>query len=246
MTLVVLLAGLVLCVAHGAAGRSQDPGFDLLLLVRTWPATFCEELREERQACDRDPVGAFTLHGLWPEFASGGWPQFCRWPGGGGDDPGAASPRQRCEWPSFHLGADAFWEHEWSKHGTCAGPVTGNRSAYFATALRLHDQFNLNQVLAPLGILPGSSASSFISPDIQRVLREAWGADPLLACHRSALAEVWLCLDLDLELIECPERVRPRSPCPAKVTVPPGTQVGALSTLQLFVFVFLASNKVKT
>jgi hypothetical protein len=37
-----------------------------------------------------------------------------------------------------------FWEHEWSRHGTCAQPVTGNRTAFFQTVLRLHEQYDLD------------------------------------------------------------------------------------------------------
>ncbi|PRW39224.1 ribonuclease 2-like [Chlorella sorokiniana] len=53
-------------------GPDGDPGFDLFLFVRSYSPTFC---RQER--CTIRPITAFTIHGLWPEYANGGWPEFC-------------------------------------------------------------------------------------------------------------------------------------------------------------------------
>lgn len=93
-------------------------------------------------------MSAFTIHGLWPEFSNGEWPEFCpeaEGAGGGGGggldaDQGAA---MRCEWPSFAGTDDSFWEHEWTKHGTCSEPVTGPRHAYFASVLGLNARYDL-------------------------------------------------------------------------------------------------------
>lgn len=227
-----LIAAWACCLAWPASAANPDPGFDLLLLVRMWSPTFCEQLRDEHQSCDRNPVNAFTLHGLWPEFAQGGWPQYCRQ----SDHPSAYLPsasndewdHMRCEWPSFHGGSPAFWDHEWTKHGTCAEPLLGNHSAFFNTALKLHEQFDLNQALAPLGIFDGEKpvvSTRVGNEEVAVAVKGAWGVTPRLSCYHGALSEVWVCLDLDLNPIECPPKVGPRSRCPEVIDLPRGSRV---------------------
>ena len=55
---------------------------------------------------------AFTLHGLWPEFENGGYPQFCKTANATGPLP-PDSAEMRCKWESFMGANSAFWEHEW-------------------------------------------------------------------------------------------------------------------------------------
>lgn len=86
---------------------------------------------------------SFTIHGLWPEYKTGGWPQFC----GAHTTHQAAgppTPAQNCLWPSLIGPSPGFWEHEWAKHGTCAAPLLGNRTAFVATVLELHEKYNLD------------------------------------------------------------------------------------------------------
>lgn len=236
-----------------AARPNVDPGFDMLLLVRTWPPTFCEQLREQREECTALPLQEFTLHGVWPEYSSGGWPQYCAttaaedsfttakeaennnyqressapksiYPGIDGEDDDDG--KIRCEWPSFHGSTQNFWDHEWDKHGTCAAPLLGNRSEFFKTAMHLHDQFNLNRLFRSQGIWPvGNSQGMFESTEAARAIKQEWGVTPRLACHKGSLAEVWICLDLDLNLIECPRKVKPGEMCGIQFRMPAGSQV---------------------
>ncbi len=78
-------------------------------LCRSYSPTFCEQVH-----CTRSPVSAFTLHGVWPQYANGGWPEFCHH---NSTEPPRTLPSMLCEWPSY-MGTDAqFWEHEWTRHG---------------------------------------------------------------------------------------------------------------------------------
>lgn len=88
--------------------------------------------------------GSFTVHGLWPNYLDGGWPQFCDH----GDhlDPDQVAdllPEMRAEWPSFSTNDLEFWGHEWSKHGTCSSPVITSQHQYFQTALKLHRKYDI-------------------------------------------------------------------------------------------------------
>lgn len=50
-------------------------------------------------------------------------------------------------YPTADLG---FWEHEWSRHGTCARTITGLRPDYFEAVLKLHESYDLD-------VSPGAS-----------------------------------------------------------------------------------------
>lgn len=83
-----------------------------------------------------------TVHGLWPQ-----WAEWCPGPAFNATALAPLLPDLRTNWPSCegdHNGT-AFWEHEWRKHGVCAG--FGSEYAYFAAALALRDEY------APLGSL---------------------------------------------------------------------------------------------
>lgn len=88
----------------------------------------------------------FTIHGLWPNYKSGGWPQFCEH-GMDFDESKVADLLEDLEdeWPSFMGGGgdDGFWKHEWEKHGTCALDVLPSEHAYFKGALKLHYKYSI-------------------------------------------------------------------------------------------------------
>jgi len=238
--------------------RDGDPGFDMLLLVRTWPPTFCEQLKEQREECTARPLQEFTLHGLWPEYSSGGWPQYCSTSGkkDRNGDEGTTNEylrkstavssysnddsddgKIRCEWPSFHGSTLNFWDHEWDKHGTCAAPLLGNRTEFFQTVVNLHDQLNLNRLFRSSSLWPvGNSQGIYDSTEAAHAVEQAWGFEPRLACHKGSLAEVWICLDLNLKPMECPSKVKPGQMCGNQFRMPPGTKV-AIKILH-FAFLF--------
>jgi ribonuclease I len=46
-------------------------------------------------------------------------------------------------WPSYSKGNEAFWKHEWEKHGVCAAPYLKSEAEYFRKTLDLHDSYDL-------------------------------------------------------------------------------------------------------
>lgn len=118
--------------------------FELYVLAQSWQPAFCLHKETQFPGC-RAPQAFwrthFTLHGLWPEHETGAPPGFC-----GGEAFDAAAVEQTVGfdvltelWPDVKF-SDAsprypqFWEHEWTRHGTCSGlPLR----AYFASAVGL-------------------------------------------------------------------------------------------------------------
>ncbi len=76
----------------------------------------------------------FSIHGLWPQYSDGrpGWPQYC----GATFDAKALAPilpQLHANWHSSRGPDEAFWKHEWERHGSCSGM---SEIDYFRTALR--------------------------------------------------------------------------------------------------------------
>lgn len=64
---------------QSSSGKNKQKGqageFDYYLLSLSWSPTFCLTHAGNEQ-CKGKGYG-FVLHGLWPQYAKGGWPQFC-------------------------------------------------------------------------------------------------------------------------------------------------------------------------
>jgi ribonuclease T2 len=86
----------------------------------------------------------FTIHGLWPNYDDGTWPQFCdsdyKFDEDKLDD---LMDQLDEEWPSVFDSDETFWDHEWSKHGTCALNIFPTEHSYFKHVLKLHWRYDL-------------------------------------------------------------------------------------------------------
>src|SRR5271168_2887119 len=113
---------LVLAIVALAAGYSRrrnsnqasqgTPGaFDYYLLTLSWSPEFCHSpAHASKPECQSRHRG-FVVHGLWPQYAQGGYPENCS------SAPGLSSPSEMADlMPDAGLVA-----HEWSTHGTCSG-----------------------------------------------------------------------------------------------------------------------------
>lgn len=177
---------------HGARvhGESTAGQFDYYLLSMSWSPTYCLTHPENRAECGGRGYG-LILHGLWPQFDNGGYPEAC-----------ATDARLDAE--ALRIGAtlypsESLLRHEWERHGSCSGlsPVDYLHAADHAAAVlkvppRLeaphHDLVMTTGQL--LGLLHESNPSL---PD---------GA-VRIACTRDRLSEIRLCLTRDLQYREC-------------------------------------------
>jgi len=148
--------GMGAAMGHGGAPLA----FDYLHLVQEWPGSFCDT----KKGCKWpavEPINGWLLHGLWPEFNNGSWPQYC--------DPGAPFnmsaiedmlPELQKYWPSLVSPDQAsFWAHEWTRHGTCCEGLTPQEHDYFRLVLTLRERFDVHLILNGVGIVPEGSTS---------------------------------------------------------------------------------------
>ena len=149
----------------------------------------------------------FVLHGLWPQFAAGGYPQACA---ADADLDREAQAVGRTLYPSPTL-----MRHEWERHGTCSGL---SALEYFRTADRA---LAVAHIPAPFA---APRADQQLQP--QQILAAFQAANPGLpphsmtvACSHGELSEVQLCLTRELTPRSCGRGVRDRC-APGPVRIP--------------------------
>ncbi|CAI9096591.1 OLC1v1032776C1 [Oldenlandia corymbosa var. corymbosa] len=202
---------------------SQD--FDFFYFVQQWPGSYCDTNKGCCYPKTGKPAADFGIHGLWPNYKDGSYPSNC--------DPQAPfnpseirdlSSRIQKDWPTLACPSGdglAFWEHEWTKHGTCSESVLDQHD-YFATALSLKNQSNLLRSLKTAGIIPNGGYYSLES--IKSAIKDGMGYTPYIECNvdesgNSQLYQVYLCVDSNgSSLIECP--VFPHGKCGSTIEFP--------------------------
>jgi hypothetical protein len=100
--------------------------------------------------------------------------------------------------------------------------------------LELHTKYNINTVLSRHGWLPQGPGmrwrrgrttttmkGSIAVPQtaLKKAISQSYGANPVLHCNRNnEIMEMWMCLDLELNVIECPDTVGKEEQCSSITT----------------------------
>ena len=178
---------------------AQAGQFDYYVLSLSWAPTYCLTHADDGAECSNKGYG-FVLHGLWPQYNGGGYPENCATELPLTAD---AAARGRTIYPSERLMA-----HEWQAHGTCSG-------------LSALDYFLLaDRATAALQI-----PSALNAPDSEQFLTAGQIADLFhranpqmpdgamtVACSRANMSEIRVCLTKDLAVRACGQGVH--NSCP--------------------------------
>jgi len=115
-------------VPRAAAPRAA--GFDFYLMTMSLHAAFCADGHERLAECQVRAPRPLVIHGLWPErLEAGAYPRDCP------ARPLDLDPALAAELAEYMPGMRAgLHEHEWRKHGGCAGL---DDDVYFRAALSL-------------------------------------------------------------------------------------------------------------
>lgn len=186
------------------AQRTGKPGeFDYYLLTLSWSPQFCSGHSSDPQ-CSGPRKFGFVVHGMWPQFKNGSWPESCS------AAPGLSNPDSMLDiMPSPHLIA-----HEWQKHGTCSGL---DAKSYFGLTRQAFGSIHVpDRFQNPRDYVTVSVA------DLRRAFRDSNRAladdDFSVVCSGRQLSEVRICLDKQLRPTAC----RGRDRCSAgKLVLPP-------------------------
>ncbi|CAJ0942126.1 unnamed protein product, partial [Mesorhabditis belari] len=191
-------------------------GFDYLMLTLIYPEAVCraddDTIRDSCEVPANTPK--WTLHGLWPNFANGSYPQFCTRQKFDINEVASILQELKSEWPNLYpkQTISSLWKHEWEKHGTCAqiDPILSSQLKYFNSTLQQLSRFHVDKALADQRIVP--SMNQYSVNEINYALRKglANGKNIQFNCltdkktHQTLLGDVRICLDLNLNVIDCP------------------------------------------
>lgn len=188
--LIALLFGATMAHADG----EQAGDFDYYVMSLSWSPTWCALEGDARNSpqCDADADFGWVLHGLWPQYADGGWPAYCRTIE---RDP----PRGLTEGMADIMGTSGLAWYQWKKHGRCAGL---SAEAYYHIARKAFDAVTRPAVFRKLDRavkLPASVVEQAflqdnptLSPDMVTV-----------TCKADRIQEVRICLSKDLDPVTC-------------------------------------------
>jgi ribonuclease T2 len=203
----------------GAEGIQSD--WDHFVFSQQWPASVCVESSEKHQhKCEIPPkVSTWTVHGIWPSEGASEGPFFCN--KSAKFDPDKIKTivdELEQYWPNLYADSplDAFWEHEWDKHGTCAMTLDAVDSElkYFTKGIDLRRQFDLLSILQTSSIVP-SDDNSYPYEDVVSALSNVLGGTPTISCFRDPatsiqyITEVEFCMNTAFSTIQCPLRNTP-------------------------------------
>ena len=185
-----------------AEATSRHADFDFYLMSMSLHAAFCKDGHERMPECEARAPRPLVIHGLWPErLEPGAYPHDCPAP------PLRLEPTFARELEEFMPGMRSdLHEHEWRKHGACAGL---DADVYFGAAYTLARQ--LDAALAPsLTTLQGRETSAAELRAAAERARPGLGATLVFQCRtlrdapgalrkRPFLVEVRQCVDNDGE-----------------------------------------------
>lgn len=213
------LAATALLVAlslFGAAASAHDrarPGstaagqYDYYLLSLSWSPVYCESHANDTAQCGLKRFG-FVLHGLWPQFASGGYPSDC-------------ASTIRLDEPAREYGTTIYPSprlvaHEWQKHGTCTGL---SAREYFEAADKARDSIRVPDFLQP-GSRTVEMTAAQLSSAIRAVNPGLTNRSLAITCAGHELSEVRICLSRDLDPMSCGRGVRDACRSGATIRIP--------------------------
>ncbi len=203
---VCALALLLLTAQHSYArhhpkqdANAQSGQFDYYLLSLSWAPTYCLTHAGDGAECSNKGYG-FVLHGLWPQYDAGGYPENCDTQF---ELTAEAAGKGRTIYPSERL-----MSHEWHTHGTCSGVSALD---YFSTADRATAAVNI-----PAAFNAPRDEQSLTASQIIELFHRANPRMPdgslAVACSRATVSEVRVCLTKDLVVRVCGTGVR--NSCP--------------------------------
>ena len=178
-----------------AIGQNKNASVDYYMLALSWSPTFCES--QERKYGDNLPASAemqcgmqrqygWVIHGLWPQSANArgaaGHPRFCQ-----GDLPQldySVIEKYLAESPSPNL-----LQGEWEKHGACA---FSSADAYFQKQQELYRTLHL-----PTEELNRKELFRWMKKNNPHLNNAYMGA---------SRGELFICYDLNWNVMDCPSR----------------------------------------
>lgn len=172
----------------GGGGNSGDP--TMYVFAYSWTPGFCNTQSND-PGCESPEAywgSHFTVHGLWPQYTTTGYPADCTTEPFDPKSPEAVGiTNMEKYWPNVQAAEgssdyDDFWTHEWTKHGTCSGL---KQTDYFNTTMSLAMTFGTPSIFTD------NVGKSVPANDLRSALGGATKAS--LICSNGQLTGAYTC-----------------------------------------------------
>lgn len=178
----------------GSTNVNVSGAFDYYLLSLSWSPNYCVTHSSDTAQCGKG--FGFVLHGLWPQYFRGGYPQDC-------------STTQTLSTEAIDFGKTIFpspklISHEWDKHGTCSAL---DALSYFKqadqarTAIKIPAAFEAPQSAQVMSVADVLSAFTVANPSLTE-------KSLAVVCTGSNFSELRVCLNKDLSPAPCGQDVK--------------------------------------
>ncbi|HEY4899936.1 MAG TPA: ribonuclease T2 [Terriglobales bacterium] len=180
-----------------SSSSSSSANFDYYLLTLSWAPEFCATNSAGRNSAECDPKKhmGLVVHGLWPQYDNGKWPESCS------TTPPVASATVDHMMPI--MPGQSLIQHEWAKHGTCSGLSTQD---YFAAIEKLYTGLQVPDNFKKPSHSVQTNASS-IEKEFATANNAPAGAFRV-SCPQNEFSAVEICLSKDLKYQECPSTLK--------------------------------------
>ena len=171
--------------------------FDYFLLTLSWAPEFCASNPNGRSSAECDPKKhmGLVVHGLWPQYDNGKWPQDCA------STPPVSSKTVNHMMPI--MPGKQLIQHEWAKHGTCSGLSVQD---YFGEIEKLY-----NGLQVPDDFQKPASSAETAPADIEQKFAKANNAPKgafRISCPQNEFSAVEICLSKEFKYQACPTTLK--------------------------------------
>jgi ribonuclease T2 len=186
---------------HKKSGSSSSTpsgsDFDYYLLTLSWAPEFCATNPNGRTSAECDPKKQMGLvvHGLWPQYNDGKWPESCS------TTPPVAAATVDHMMPI--MPGQSLIQHEWAKHGTCTGLSTQD---YFAAIEKLYSGLTV-----PGDFKKPSSGAETSASAIENEFAAANNAPAeafRVSCPQNEFSAVEICISKGMQYQACPSTLK--------------------------------------
>lgn len=131
--------------------------YDNYIFSRSWVPSFCK-FNKQDICSNYSNINKFIIHGLWPTYSNGSWPQYCSNEEYNKEAFIMILPDMISQWSDNIQNDIKLWTHEWEKHGTCSiGNIyIKNSNDYFISGLWINMRLNDNYQLITNNIKPSN------------------------------------------------------------------------------------------
>ena len=188
--------------------------FDFFVFATSWQPEEC--YNEPTYSGCNNPnkiwSSQLTIHGMWPQFNNGSWPSYCT--NEAFDSSIIYNDLDTTDfydyWPNVRYEPNdkayaSFWEHEWTKHGTCSGL---DQKTYFTTTLK-------NRPITPT-IISYNYGKTITKED----LLNSYDTLVVPTCKSNYLFEIFVCINSSTYIqFDCPESVIAEGNCDDNIKI---------------------------